>query len=187
MKCKMCEVLQPFRKRRKPLARVGCGELGVRARLRDSHCPGATSAAAPPAQGGGSLCGHGCCLQAGHGPHGPLPFPTPHCAPLWSGEDREPELSLFPSLFPSSAIVLFPRMSQSPCGQSPLPPGSLHCLSVSSHPPGCSEQAHPRTWDTRSSLAVLLPAPAAPAGAQPVAGGERDSRPLFLSTTGELG
>lgn len=27
MKCKMCEVLQPFRKRRKPLARVGCGEL----------------------------------------------------------------------------------------------------------------------------------------------------------------
>uniref|UniRef100_A0A8C3ECI0 Olfactomedin like 2A n=1 Tax=Corvus moneduloides TaxID=1196302 RepID=A0A8C3ECI0_CORMO len=32
-------------------------------------------------------------------------------------------------------------MSQSPCGQSPLPPGSLHCLSLFSHPPGRSEQA----------------------------------------------
>lgn len=137
----------------------------------------------PPAQGGGSLWGHGRCLQEGHGPHGPLPFPTPHCAPLWSGEDREPELNLFPS----SATVLFPRMSQSPCGQSPLPPGSLHCLSLFSHPPGCSEQAHPRAWDAQSSLAVLLLAQAAPAGAQPVAGGERDSLPLFLSTMGELG
>lgn len=29
LKCKICEVLQPFRKGRKPLAHVGCEELGV--------------------------------------------------------------------------------------------------------------------------------------------------------------
>lgn len=147
---------------------------GVRAQLRESHCPADA--------GGGSLCDHGCCLQAGHGPRGPLPFPTPLCAPLCSGEDQEPELSLFPS----SATVVFPRMSQSPCGQSPLPAGSPHCLSLLSHPPGCLGQAHPCMWDTQSALAVLLPAQGSPVGAQPVAGAVRDSAPLFLSTTGEM-
>lgn len=95
---------------------------------------------------------------------GPLPFPTPLCAPLCSGENREPELNLFPS----SATVLFPRMSQSPHGQSPLPSGvtilPLPALSSS----GMLGAGSSCTWDTQSGLAM----PGVPVGTHIVRGAQ---------------
>lgn len=125
-------------------------------------CP-AQGAPVPPAQQEDpSLRGPGCCLGAGHGARGPLPFPTPLCAPLWSGEDREPELNLFPS----SATVPFPRMSQSPCGQRPLPAGSPRCLSLLSHPPG----AWSRRIPTRGTPRAARPRSCQPRGPPQVHG-----------------
>lgn len=81
--------------------RPGCGELGVpaeQAAPRESCCPGASSA---PAQlgAGGTVPARPWVLPAGRTwPRGPLPFPTPRCAP---GRMGEPELSAFPSPAPS--------------------------------------------------------------------------------------
>lgn len=178
----MCEVLQPFREGRKPLARVGCGELGGRAQLRESHCPGATITAVLRRKEDPCVAMGAACRQD-KDPAGLCPFPRRtvlRCAPGRTGSQSS-------TFFPALATLVFPRMSQSPCGQSPLPPGSPHCLSPLSHPPGCLEQARPGPWDTQSGLAVLLPARAVPAGAQPVAGGERDSATPFRSATGEMG
>lgn len=120
----------------------GCGELGVPARRaapRESCCPGATGASAR--------------LGAGRTvPTRPWVLPTGRTSVLWAsalshaalcsgrgGRMGEPELNSFPS----SATVLFPRVSQSPRGPSSVPLGSPRCLSPFSHPPGYSEQAHP--------------------------------------------
>lgn len=86
---------------------------------RESRCPGATSASAWLGAGGKVPVWPWVLPQAGHQPCAPLPFPT-----LCSGRMGEPVLSSFPS----SATDLFPRVSQSPPGQT-LSPGSPRCLS----------------------------------------------------------
>lgn len=130
------------------------------ARVPPAHRPGWTRA-------GWRLCGRGCCPQAGHRPCGPLAFPTPRCAP---GRVGEPERNSFPS----SATVLFPRVSQSPCGQSPLPSGSLRRL-----PPSrvLGSGTSPHMGQPAQPGHASPPAPMSPMGAQLEVGGERDTAP----------
>lgn len=139
--------------------------------MPSSGSPSASSTAALLAQQGGSLWPW--VLPAGR-TWTPWGSALSHAA-LCSGEHPEPELSLFPS----SATVLFSRMSQSPCGQSPLPAGSLlSLLSLLSCPPGgLGPMGHPEQPGH---------APDSPGVPHSWGQGVRDSAPLLLSTTGEM-
>lgn len=97
--------------------------------------------------------------------------PFPRRAVLGGGRMGEPELNSFPS----SATVLFPRVSQSPCGPSSVPLGSPRCLSPFSHPPAARSRRVP-TWGTQRSPAVLPASPDVPHGCTAGGRGVRGTR-----------
>lgn len=120
----------------------GCGAVGSWGSLPGGQCPGKAAARVPPArqprwvQERWCLRGRGCCPQAGHRPCGPLPFPTPRCAP---GEDGRAGAKLLSQLCHRSV-----SQGESESLRAELSPSGVTALPLPfSRPPGCLEQAHP--------------------------------------------
>lgn len=117
MKCKMCEVLQPFRKGRKPLACVGCGELGVCAQLREPQYQQHSSPAGPAR---GILVALGAACRQDMDPVGLCPFPRRSV--LWRAPGTRAQLVsqlCHRSVFQDESESLWAEPS--PCGVTALP------------------------------------------------------------------
>lgn len=95
--------------------------------LLGGQCPGKAAAPVPPARQHGwaregwRLHGRGCCPQAGHRPCGPLPFPTPRCAPGEDGRARAKLISQLCHHSVSQGESESLRADPSPSGVTALP------------------------------------------------------------------